>query len=108
MENDYINSFSNYYLFVTPESSTWYAIINMTILIIGIVGNILLLVVIFKDPKKCFQNRTTYFIINLAITDTLNSLFYFLDIILYLNDFAAKHGFTATAGIVRLFLITVF
>ena len=52
----------------TTWSFTVYALISIT----GIIANVFLLLAIFKDPLKCFSTPTTYFIVNLAVSDLLN------------------------------------
>ena len=52
----------------TTWSLTVYALISIT----GIIANVFLLLAIFKDPLKCFSTPTTYFIVNLAVSDLLN------------------------------------
>ena len=49
---------------VLPEYTPCYLI-----LLIGVVGQVLLLIAFIKDPKKCFRNSATYLVANLAVSD---------------------------------------
>ena len=54
----------------------WDLTVYLSLTIIGVAANLLLLFAIHKDPLKCFRNPTTYFIVNVAITNVLNILYY--------------------------------
>ncbi|CAB4032872.1 neuromedin-U receptor 2-like, partial [Paramuricea clavata] len=54
----------------------WSLTLYLSLTIIGVAANLLLLFAIHKDPLKCFRNPTTYFIVNVAITNVLNILYY--------------------------------
>ena len=50
----------------------------LAIPIFGVISHVLLLVAFIKDPLKCFRNSATYFVMNLAVSDSLPSLLHSL------------------------------
>lgn len=50
---------------------THHFILRLTSALAGLSGNTLLLVGLVKDPLKCFRNSSSYFILNLCVSDTL-------------------------------------
>ena len=61
---------TDYLLF--GKGTTWSLTVYALILITGIIANGFLLLAMFKDPLKCFSTPTTYFIVNLAVSDLFN------------------------------------
>ena len=57
------------------QITTWSFVVYLSISITGVFANVLLILAIFKDPLKCFRDATTYFIINMSVSDILNLLF---------------------------------
>ena len=50
----------------------------LAIPIFGLISHVLLFVAFIKDPLKCFRNSATYFVMNLAASDSLPSLLHSL------------------------------
>jgi hypothetical protein len=65
-------------------SSRWtsisiaYIIPRYVVILAGILPNIFLVIGLIKDPLKCFRNSSSYLILNLAISDILTNLSWFL------------------------------
>ena len=45
---------------------------------IGFLANLMLLIALFKDPLNCFRNSATYLVANLAVSDLLLKIIFFL------------------------------
>ena len=50
----------------------------LAIPIFGLISHVLLFVAFIKDPLKCFRNSATYFVMNLAVSDSFPSLLHSL------------------------------
>ena len=50
----------------------------LAIPIFGVISHVLLLVAFIKNPLKCFRNPATYFVMNLAVSDSFPSLLHSL------------------------------
>ena len=64
------------------EIVPWSLAVYLSFLVTAAIANILLLLAIYKDPLKCFRKPTTYFIVNLSISDLLNSLFHLEELLI--------------------------
>ena len=61
---------------VSPPIS--FIIPRYLVIFIGLFANIFLVFGLFKDPLKCFRNSSSHLIMNLAISDILTNLLWFL------------------------------
>ena len=55
-----------------------YIIPRYVVIFVGILSNIILVIGLIKDPLKSFRNSSSYLIMNLAISDILTNLSWFL------------------------------
>ena len=62
--------------YISPP--VFYVILRYLVIFIGIFSNILLVFGLFKDPLKCFRNSSSYLITNLAISDILTNVSWFV------------------------------
>ena len=76
----------------------WNLIAYLSILITAIITNVHLLFAIYKDPLKCFCNPATYFIVNLAIADLLNSMVHLEEVLLSQTTYASVYCFSGVGG----------
>ena len=76
----------------------WSFTVYTLILITGMIANGFLLLAIFKDPLKCFSTPTTYFIVNLAISDLLNLAVSLENLFLTQTQYGSVYGLPKIAG----------
>ena len=96
MNNSFTVQSSPFQLFFV-RITTWNFIIYSLITLTGAVANGLLLLAAFKDPLKCFRSPTSYFVVNLAVSDFLNSLILFTELCLSLTHYGSVYGLPTLA-----------
>ena len=82
----------------------WSFTVYTLILITGMMANGFLLLAIFKDPLKCFSTPTTYFIVNLAISDLLNLAVSLENLFLTQTQYGSVYGLPKIAGYISKIL----
>ncbi len=87
---------------------TWNLTVYLSITVIATIANVLLLLAIYKNPLKCFRNRTTYFIANVAIADLLSSLFHFEEVLVTQTTYRSTFCFPGAWGTIKSAILHFF
>ena len=90
----------NTILFAEPK--LWSFVCFIFLSTTAVVANGLLMFAMIKDPLKCFGNTTSNFVLNLAISDFLNPLFFMEDSLLWLTKFGSVQGLPRTWMIINI------